>query len=101
MSSMISKKMGIAVNDRKVTDCIAKVTFVQFPLTVSHTSRFDDGVTIDTFAYLYMHNTLTLLFLPFEVVLNFDLFLTFDPLLVRRTMGSPLTLLYVYPSPTH
>ena len=30
MSSMISKKMGIAVNDRKVTDCIAKVCFVDY-----------------------------------------------------------------------
>ena len=46
-------KIGIAVDDRKVTDCIAKVTLV-----VSLNSRSDDGVSVGTCACVFMRMTL-------------------------------------------
>ena len=45
--------MSIAVDDRKVTDCIAKVTLV-----VSLNSRSDDGVSVGTCACVFMRMTL-------------------------------------------
>ena len=53
--------MGIAVNDCKVTDCIAKVSLVG-----RLNSRTDNGVSSDTLACLFMGRTL--LFVPLEIV---------------------------------
>ena len=72
---------------------------VQWPLVTS-SWNFDPKVTIDFFpSYQCTPEDSVICF--YFLLLKIWSYLTFDPFMLGRTTGSPLTLLHVYPCPTY